>query len=98
MYKLLVDMTDLGRSRKMDKLHSFAWYAARIAPKLPKKAFKPVPGRLWGGLAYLLIVIAAFSQLAYFNYIRFSIWELPLCLEQALQQWVFLDMKFSMEL
>ncbi|WP_121663983.1 fatty acid desaturase family protein [Metabacillus litoralis] len=51
----------------MDKLHSFAWYAARIAPKLPKKAFKPVPGRLWGGLAYLLIVIAGFLTIGLFQ-------------------------------
>lgn len=41
----------------MKEFHSFGWYAARISPLLPKEAFKPVPGRLWGGLAYLLIVI-----------------------------------------
>ncbi|GAE24509.1 fatty acid desaturase [Halalkalibacter wakoensis JCM 9140] len=41
----------------MNELHSFGWYAARLKPYLPKKAFNPVPARLWGGLAYLLIVI-----------------------------------------
>jgi fatty acid desaturase len=51
----------------MKELHSFAWYAARISPKLPKKAFKPVPGRLWGGLAYLLIVIAGFLTIGLFH-------------------------------
>ncbi len=30
----------------MKELHSFGWYAARIAPLMPKKAFKPVPARL----------------------------------------------------
>jgi fatty acid desaturase len=48
-------------------LHTFAWYAARITPYLPKKAFKPVPSRLWGGLAYLLIVITGFLTIGLFN-------------------------------
>ncbi|WP_085521104.1 fatty acid desaturase family protein [Tuberibacillus sp. Marseille-P3662] len=39
----------------MDQLHSFGWYAGRVAPHLPKKAFKPAAGRLWGGLAYLIV-------------------------------------------
>ncbi|WP_017727719.1 fatty acid desaturase family protein [Halalkalibacterium ligniniphilum] len=47
----------------MKDLHSFAWYAARISPHLPKKAFKPVPARLWGGLAYLLVVIGGFLSI-----------------------------------
>jgi fatty acid desaturase len=48
-------------------LHTFGWYAARISPKLPKEMFKPVPSRLWGGLAYLLIVIAGFLAIGLFN-------------------------------
>ncbi|MBD8070860.1 fatty acid desaturase family protein [Bacillus sp. PS06] len=44
----------------MKELHTFGWYAARIKPHLPKEAFKPVPARLWGGLAYLLVTIAGF--------------------------------------
>jgi fatty acid desaturase len=39
-------------------LHSFGWYAKRISPHLPEKAFKPVPARLWGGLACLIIAVA----------------------------------------
>ncbi|WP_100401435.1 fatty acid desaturase family protein [Bacillus sp. FJAT-42315] len=42
----------------MKELQSFGWYAARVAPHLPKKAFKPAPERLWAGLVHLLIVIA----------------------------------------
>ncbi|WP_110112738.1 fatty acid desaturase [Bacillus sp. CGMCC 1.16541] len=44
----------------MKELKTFGWYAARVAPHLPKKAFKPVPTRLLGGLAYLLVVIGGF--------------------------------------
>jgi fatty acid desaturase len=44
----------------MKELHSFGWYAARISPHLPKEAFKPVPARLFGGLAYLVVVISGF--------------------------------------
>ncbi|WP_028400183.1 fatty acid desaturase family protein [Ectobacillus panaciterrae] len=44
----------------MKDLHTFGWYAARVAPYLPKKAFKPVPARLLGGLAYVLVVVAGF--------------------------------------
>jgi len=38
----------------MKELHPIGWYASRIAPHLPREAFKPVPSRLWGGLAYLV--------------------------------------------
>ncbi|MBD1379557.1 fatty acid desaturase family protein [Metabacillus arenae] len=51
----------------MKDLHSFGWYAARIAPHMPKKAFKPVPGRLFGGLAYLLICIAGLLTIGLFH-------------------------------
>ncbi|TXC89480.1 acyl-CoA desaturase [Metabacillus litoralis] len=51
----------------MKDLHSFAWYAKQISPKLPKKVFKPVPSRLWGGLAYLLIVVAGFLTIGLFQ-------------------------------
>ncbi|RXT15343.1 fatty acid desaturase [Ammoniphilus sp. CFH 90114] len=44
----------------MKELKSYGWYAARISPLLPEEAFKPVPTRLWGGLAYLLITVAGF--------------------------------------
>ncbi|TWI59182.1 fatty acid desaturase family protein [Halalkalibacter nanhaiisediminis] len=42
----------------MKDLHSFGWYAGKIKPDLPNEAFDPVPARLWGGLAYLLVTIA----------------------------------------
>jgi len=42
----------------MNELHPIGWYAARIAPHLPKAAFKPAPERLWGGLAYLTMTVA----------------------------------------
>lgn len=41
----------------MKEFQSFGWYAARISPYLPKEAFQPVPSRLLGGLAYLIIII-----------------------------------------
>jgi fatty acid desaturase len=44
----------------LEDLQSFGWYAARISPHLPEKAFQPVPARLLGGLAYLTITIAGF--------------------------------------
>lgn len=44
----------------MKELHTFGWYAARISPHLPKEAFKPVPSRLFGGLAYLIVIISGF--------------------------------------
>jgi fatty acid desaturase len=51
----------------MKELHSFGWYAARITPHLPKEAFKPVPARLFGGLAYLLVVISGFLMIGLFD-------------------------------
>jgi fatty acid desaturase len=51
----------------LKELHSFAWYAARITPHLPKNVFKPVPTRLWGGLAYLLVTVAGFITIGAFN-------------------------------
>ncbi|WP_139488835.1 fatty acid desaturase family protein [Brevibacillus dissolubilis] len=42
----------------MKDLHTFGWYAARISPHLPAQVFQPVPARLWGGLAYLLVSLA----------------------------------------
>ncbi|MCF6139029.1 fatty acid desaturase family protein [Pseudalkalibacillus berkeleyi] len=51
----------------MKEFHSFGWYAARIAPHLPKQAFKPVPSRLFGGLAYFLIIIASFVTIIFFD-------------------------------
>ncbi|WP_078549942.1 fatty acid desaturase family protein [Litchfieldia alkalitelluris] len=51
----------------MKELHTFGWYAARIKPHMPKEAFKPVPARLWGGLAYLLVIIACFLVIGLFD-------------------------------
>ncbi|MDG5786024.1 acyl-CoA desaturase [Evansella sp. AB-P1] len=50
----------------MKDLHTFGWYAARISKHLPKEAFKPVPKRLLGGLAYLCIVILGFLTIGFF--------------------------------
>ncbi|NRZ12738.1 hypothetical protein [Clostridium beijerinckii] len=41
----------------MKELHNIGWYASKISPQLPKNAFKPVPSRLFGGLAYAIIII-----------------------------------------
>ncbi|MBH0228869.1 fatty acid desaturase family protein [Halobacillus yeomjeoni] len=49
----------------MEDLHSFGWYAKRVAKYMPEGVFKPVPARLWGGLAYLLIVIAGFLTIGF---------------------------------
>ncbi len=51
----------------MKDLHSFGWYAARIKSHLPKKAFEPVPERLWGGLAYLLVTITGLLTIGLFT-------------------------------
>ena len=51
----------------MKELHTFGWYAARVSPHLPKKAFKPVPTRLFGGLAYLLVALAGLISIGVFE-------------------------------
>ncbi|WP_066173969.1 fatty acid desaturase family protein [Bacillus marinisedimentorum] len=51
----------------MKDLHTFGWYAKRLTPHLPKYAFKPVPARLWGGLAYLAIVVAGILAIGVFD-------------------------------
>ena len=52
----------------MKELHTFGWYAARIARKLPKEVFRPVPTRLFGGLAYLLIAITGILSISLFDF------------------------------
>ncbi|WP_100397909.1 fatty acid desaturase family protein [Bacillus sp. FJAT-44742] len=51
----------------MNQYKTFGWYAARVTPHLPKKAFKPVPMRLFGGLAYLLISIAGIMTISLYD-------------------------------
>jgi fatty acid desaturase len=51
----------------MKDLHSFGWYAARVSPHLPKKAFEPVPARLWGGLAYFILIAGLMTTIAVFD-------------------------------
>lgn len=51
----------------MSDLHSIGWYAERIAPHLPKQVFKPVPQRLWGGLAYLALTVSSIATIALFD-------------------------------
>ncbi|MFG6120821.1 fatty acid desaturase family protein [Thalassobacillus sp. B23F22_16] len=51
----------------MHDLHSFSWYAKQIKPHLPKGVFKPVPTRLFGGLAYVIVTIAAFLTIGLFE-------------------------------
>lgn len=61
----------------MDKeFHSFGWYASKIKPHLPKKAFKPVPARLLGGLAYLLVSLTGMFAI--------GLYDLPLLANIAL--------------
>lgn len=42
----------------MKELHNVGWYANKILPQLPKNVFKPVPSRLLGGLAYIIIIVS----------------------------------------
>ncbi|WP_243387167.1 fatty acid desaturase family protein [Bacillus kexueae] len=58
----------------MEKYQSFGWYAKQITPHLPKDVFKPVPSRLFGGLAYILITIAGFLTIGLFD--LHPIWSL----------------------
>ncbi|PSL50640.1 fatty acid desaturase [Salsuginibacillus halophilus] len=51
----------------MSELHHFGWYAASIKKHLPQDVFKPVPARLFGGLAYLTIVIGSFLLIGLFD-------------------------------
>lgn len=51
----------------MKELHSFGWYAARISPHLPKKAFEPVPTRLLGGLTYVLISLSGILAIGFLS-------------------------------
>ncbi|RBW70799.1 fatty acid desaturase family protein [Bacillus taeanensis] len=51
----------------MKELHTFGWYAARVSKHLPKDVFKPVPARLLGGLAYLMVVTAGFLAIGLFD-------------------------------
>lgn len=41
----------------MKELHNIKWYANNIMPQLPKKVFKPVPSRLFGGLTYTIVIV-----------------------------------------
>lgn len=62
----------------MKELHTFGWYAGRIAPHLPRRAFKPAPTRLWGGLAYLIVTLMGILAISLFD---LGIWlELPISL------------------
>lgn len=49
------------------EFHSFGWYASKVSPHLPKNALKPVPGRLLGGLAYLIISIAGMFAIGVYD-------------------------------
>ncbi|KFZ42668.1 acyl-CoA desaturase [Anoxybacillus flavithermus] len=51
----------------MKQFHSFGWYAARIAPYLPEEAFRPVPSRLFGGLAYMLVLVSSIVTISLFD-------------------------------
>ncbi len=51
----------------MSELHTIGWYAKRISPHLPRKAFQPAPERLWGGLAYLLLAVGGIGAIALYD-------------------------------
>lgn len=51
----------------MKEFQTYGWYAKQISPLLPKEAFKPVPSRLFGGLAYLLVTFAGFLTIGLFD-------------------------------
>ena len=58
----------------MKELHTFGWYAAKISPYLPKKAFQPVKSRLFGGMVYLLLTIGGILAVSLLN--LHPIWNL----------------------
>ncbi|HYF93173.1 MAG TPA: fatty acid desaturase [Symbiobacteriaceae bacterium] len=51
----------------MNERHPIGWYASRVAPHLPEKAFRPAPERLWGGLAYLTITVAGIAAIGLYT-------------------------------
>ncbi|HWI61906.1 MAG TPA: fatty acid desaturase [Symbiobacteriaceae bacterium] len=51
----------------MKELHPIGWYASRVAPHLPEKAFKPAPERLWGGLAYMTMAVAGIAAVGLYT-------------------------------
>ena len=51
----------------MKELHTFGWYASRVSKHLPEEAFKPVPARLFGGLAYILVIVSGFLMIGFLN-------------------------------
>ncbi len=51
----------------VSELEKFAVYAKHVKKHLPKEAFKPVPARLFGGLAYLIVVVICFLMIGLFN-------------------------------
>lgn len=60
----------------MKELHNIRWYADKVLPQLPKNVFEPVPSRLFGGLAYTIIIICGImtiSLLELNNIINFGI-------------------------
>lgn len=79
MLKSSIQSPSLKKGRvSVKELHPIGWYAQRVAPHLPKEAFKPVPQRLWGGLVYLLLAggsIAAVGMLSlpWYGYFALSL-------------------------
>jgi fatty acid desaturase len=51
----------------MKEFYTFGWYASKISPHLPKEVFQPVPSRLFGGLAYLIIGISCLLVISLLN-------------------------------
>lgn len=58
---------------KQFELHTFGWYAARLSPHLSKDMFKPVPGRLWGGVAYLAVIIGGLLAIGFLNWVWLNV-------------------------
>jgi fatty acid desaturase len=56
-----------GRRLRMSELRPIGWYASQVAPNLPKEAFKPVPARLWGGLAFLVMVVSGIAAIGLYD-------------------------------
>lgn len=51
----------------MSDFQKLGWYSSRVKKQLPKESFNPVPTLLWGGLAYLCVVIASFLTIGLFD-------------------------------
>lgn len=51
----------------MKEFHDIAWYVKRISKEMPEDIRKPVPQRLLGGLAYIIVIIGCMIAMKQLN-------------------------------